>query len=38
LSKEDFPLDRFPPYCSGSGKIQKWTFRKDVFSFFFFGF
>jgi beta-1,3-galactosyltransferase 1 len=21
LSKEDFPLDKFPPYCSGSGKI-----------------
>lgn len=19
LSREDFPLDKFPPYCSGSG-------------------
>ncbi len=21
LSKEEFPLDKFPTYCSGSGKI-----------------
>jgi hypothetical protein len=23
LSKEDFPSDKFPPYCSGSGTIKK---------------
>ena len=27
LSKEDFPLDKFPPYCSGSGKwLMCWSF------------
>jgi hypothetical protein len=23
LSKEEFPFDKFPPYCSGSGTIKK---------------
>ncbi|CAF4380402.1 unnamed protein product, partial [Rotaria sordida] len=22
ISKEDFPLDKFPPYCSGSDNFQ----------------
>ena len=30
LSKEDFPLDKFPPYCSGSGKwLMCWSLRDE---------
>lgn len=34
LSKDDFPMDKFPPYCSGSGKINKQKNENNKFCFF----